>query len=211
MKNFSVILLFFFALTASAGFEVSQENLKKDVETLAQPAWKGRQAGTSGGAAARAWLKQEFIKIGIRPVAKNYEQNILKRKSVIGVNLIGVLGPEEKQCMIIGAHYDHKGVGGEIILRGADDNASGVAVMLEIARQIKPRESELQKCIYFAAWDFEEGSARTFGGIKGSHFFVNNPVFDLKKLALSVTFDLLGGSFCTGVENQLYVLGTVLS
>ena len=102
-------------------------------------------------------------------------------------NVLGFIpGTEDKSSfLVITAHYDHLGkMGKEAIFRGANDNASGVSMMLQLARYFSENKP---KCnVAFIAFAGEEA------GLKGSEFFVQNPVFNLKAIRCLVNLDLLG-------------------
>jgi hypothetical protein len=112
-------------------------------------------------------------------------------------NVIGVLegeGPLAEETVIIGAHYDHVGMGGEGSLapgshevhNGADDNASGTAGLLEIARRLGRREQKLPRRIVFLAFTGEER------GLLGSAHYVKEPVFPLDKTIAMINMDMIG-------------------
>ena len=94
--------------------------------------------------------------------------------------------------MVIGAHYDHLGLGGEgslykgepAVHNGADDNASGVAVVLDLAKKIK--ETELSKNYLFITFSGEEM------GLLGSNFFTKNPTLDLDGVSYMLNLDMVG-------------------
>lgn len=112
-------------------------------------------------------------------------------------NVIGILpgeGPLANQAIVIGAHYDHLGRGdsnslapgsGEIH-NGADDNASGVAAMLEIARQLATREKKLPRTVVFIAFTGEER------GLLGSAQYVRDPVVPLDDTIAMLNLDMVG-------------------
>ena len=96
---------------------------------------------------------------------------------------------KEKEYIVIGAHYDHIGVRTEgdslQIFNGADDNASGVAGVLEIAEKLKT-EKKLKYNFIFVAFGAEEM------GLVGSRVFCNNPPVPLEKIKLMVNLDMIG-------------------
>jgi hypothetical protein len=106
-------------------------------------------------------------------------------------NVVGVLegeGPLADETLVIGAHYDHlgKGRGGEAIYNGADDNASGVAVMLEVARTLAQRPRKLRRRVVFIAFSAEER------GLLGSSYYVEHPLFDLQETVAMLNLDCVG-------------------
>lgn len=134
-------------------------------------------------------------------------QTDLQRETVESANVIGVLAGSDlelKQAIVIGAHYDHLGRGGEgsaqpgsrEIHNGADDNASGVAALLEIARNLTANPP--RRTIVFVAFTGEER------GLLGSAEYVKNPVVPLAETIAMLNFDMVGRL----KDNKLIVNGT---
>ncbi len=130
------------------------------------------------------------------------------RQTVRVVNVVGVLEPADpsiQETIVIGAHYDHLGHGGfgsrrpnsREIHNGADDNASGTAALLELARRFSARPAKPTRRIVFAAFSAEER------GLLGSNYYVNNPLFPLENTVAMVNFDMIGSLR----NNQLEVHG----
>ncbi|MCX6287434.1 MAG: M20/M25/M40 family metallo-hydrolase [Bacteroidetes bacterium] len=100
------------------------------------------------------------------------------------------------EYLVVGGHYDHLGFGGpgsgsrvpdtNAIHNGADDNASGTAMVMELAKALGPQKSKLKRSILFIAFSGEEM------GLLGSKYFVNNPPVDLKKIKAMFNFDMVG-------------------
>ena len=119
------------------------------------------------------------------------------KKSTDAYNVIGVLEGTDSvlknEAIIIGAHYDHLGRGGAGSLaansteihHGADDNASGTAALIEIARQFTTAKNNKRTIIFIAFSGEEEG-------LLGSNFYVNNPVFPLAKTVAMINMDMIG-------------------
>lgn len=138
-------------------------------------------------------------------------------ENVTGVtrNVYGILNgthPElSKEYIVVGAHYDHLGFGGQGsssrrqdttgVHNGADDNASGVAVMLELASKIKRRQHELGRSFVFVAFGAEEM------GLLGSKHFVNNMPMDPLKIVAMINLDMVG-RFDTSKGLQIGGIGT---
>ena len=105
-------------------------------------------------------------------------------------NVLGFIeGREKDEVIILGAHYDHSGKMDSTYLPGADDNASGVSALLEIAEAFKQAEKEgyiPEKNVLFAFWGGEEL------GLLGSRKYVQNPAFSLDKTQLYLNLDMLG-------------------
>lgn len=101
----------------------------------------------------------------------------------------------EAEAVVVGAHYDHLGLGqtGSLdpnpdgkIHHGADDNASGVAALLELARALAPRAGTLARSVIFVAFGAEEL------GTLGSSYFVKEPPLPLERIAAMVNMDMVG-------------------
>ena len=126
----------------------------------------------------------------------SFAVNLVKR-SVDAYNVIGrVDGTDPRlrnEAIVIGAHYDHLGHGGPGSLaansteihHGADDNASGVAAIIELARQFAAAKDNKRTLIFIAFSGEEEG-------LFGSNYYVNNPLFPLDKTAAMINLDMVG-------------------
>jgi aminopeptidase YwaD len=122
----------------------------------------------------------------------------IERKSARVRNVVAVARPAgegaEDGAVVVGAHYDHLGFGDESSLKpgskevhnGADDNASGTALLLELAQALGSRPEALRRPVYFVAFTAEEI------GIRGSEYFVNHAPVPTQKIAAMVNFDMVG-------------------
>lgn len=121
------------------------------------------------------------------------------RQSVPAYNVVGTLEGSDPQLkreyVVIGAHYDHLGHGGESNSRapgskevhhGADDNASGVAGLLELARTLSAEKEKLRRSLVFIAFSGEES------GLIGSNYYVNNPAVPLADTVAMINLDMVG-------------------
>ena len=120
------------------------------------------------------------------------------RKEVPAYNVIGVLEGSDpvakKEMIVIGAHYDHLGRGGSGSLarrsgdihHGADDNASGTAGMLELARLFTSQRPRPKRTIVFVGFGGEEE------GLLGSNYYVNNPFMPLTNTVAMINMDMIG-------------------
>ena len=97
---------------------------------------------------------------------------------------------------VVSAHYDHLGIRDGVIYPGADDNASGVAVLLELAAYC--RKNPFRRSIVFAAFDAEEG------GLNGARAFVASPPIAKDRIALNVNLDMVSRSD----KREIYIAGT---
>ncbi|MDT5061350.1 MAG: hypothetical protein QOH63_1809 [Acidobacteriota bacterium] len=120
------------------------------------------------------------------------------RRNAPAYNVVGILDGSDpvlkNEIIVIGAHYDHLGRGGEGSLapregeihHGADDNASGVAGMLELARIFSAERKNLKRTLVFIAFSGEEE------GLLGSNFYVNHPLVPLDKTVAMINMDMIG-------------------
>jgi hypothetical protein len=130
-----------------------------------------------------------------------------KTKNVIGV-LEGA-GPHADETVIIGGHYDHLGRGGLLsgslaflshdIHNGADDNASGTAMVLELARRMGARRDPPPRRIVFMAFSGEER------GLLGSQYYARNPLFPLSSTVMMFNCDMVGR---LNDKDELTMIGT---
>src|SRR2546421_6435034 len=136
----------------------------------------------------------------IIPVA-NYTLTLsidIVRREAPSFNVVGILpGSDPKlkdEAIVIGAHYDHLGRGGEGSLapregeihHGADDNASGMAGLIEVARMLSTQDPKPRRTIVFIAFSGEEE------GLIGSSYYVNHPVVPLQNTAAMINMDMIG-------------------
>jgi Peptidase family M28 len=184
-----------------------QERLRAVVETLASPEFGGR----SGPAADKSvsYLIEQFRGLGLSPLFEgDYIQPIPGKEAgtTQGRNVGAILrGSDAKlrdEFVIVAAHFDHLGVRGGKLYPGADDNASGVAMMLEVARSLAKAPSRPRRSMIFAGFDLEEI------GLFGSRYFVAHPPVALDKVVLFVTADMIGRSLAGVCDSYVFVLGS---
>jgi hypothetical protein len=136
------------------------------------------------------------------------QADVIRRQADVK-NVVAVLegeGPLANETVIVGAHYDHLGYGGagslapwtKDIHNGADDNASGTAALLEVARQITASGKKPARRIVFIAFTGEER------GLLGSARYVREPRFPLSETVAMVNMDMVGRL----VDDKLIVYGT---
>ena len=187
----------------NATTQKSSEQLLKDVETLASDAYEGRKTGTKGAEMARTYLTSRLKEIGLKPYPgkSNYEQDFEVKgrngaEAIKGKNLIAYIPGKTDDVIVISAHYDHIGIINKEVFNGADDNASGVAAVLQFAKYFsknKPNNS-----LIFALFDAEEM------GLQGAKAFVANPPIALEKIKLNVNMDMISHND----KGELYAVGT---
>jgi len=112
-------------------------------------------------------------------------------------NVVGIIkgeGPNADEVIVIGGHYDHLGYGGygsnapgrREVHNGADDNATGTAGLVELARRFAQDEKKPSRTLVFIAFSGEER------GLLGSAYYVNNPIYDLEKTVTMINYDMIG-------------------
>ncbi|MGH9204453.1 MAG: M28 family peptidase, partial [Vicinamibacterales bacterium] len=147
-------------IATPAEARIDVESLMETVRTLSSPAFEGRRTGTPGNEKARAWISERFRGTGLAAASSSVEipfKFTRKTETHDGVNIAVVCpgrGAADNGAMIVTAHYDHVGVRDGALHPGADDNASGVAVLLELARHC--RRSPWTHDAIFVALDAEE-------------------------------------------------------
>ncbi len=150
-------------------------------------------------------LPQSFLIEGLR-ITLRYR---FLRDSIKARNIVGVLegeGPLSEETIIVGGHYDHLGFGGRgsrspgrrEIHNGADDNASGTALVMELAQRLVARPDPLPRRVVFALFSGEER------GLLGSKRYVEDPPFPLTSTIAMLNYDMIGRL----EDDRLEVLGT---
>ena len=199
-----VVLVTVCVQAQSAKLRIDADRLMSTVTLLADPKFEGRAAGSPGGIAARGVIGERFRSIGLEPPAGGYLMSFaFTRKSdgaakVSGANVIGVCPGSEPRLpvFVVSAHYDHLGIRDGVIYPGADDNASGVAVLLELAAYC--RANPFRRSIVFVAFDAEEG------GLNGARAFVAAPPIAKDRIGLNINLDMVSRSD----KREIYIAGT---
>ncbi|WP_299883477.1 M28 family peptidase [uncultured Lacinutrix sp.] len=208
--KYTIAFLFLLLLTACKLEEKEPISIKEDVSFLASDALEGRQTGSNGEQKAAKYIAERFKNLGLQEKGtQGYLQTFsFKPKTdphqevnytvkdgdstITGTNVIGFIDNKAEHTIIIGAHYDHLGLGAEgslhrgntAIHNGADDNASGVAVLLNLAKQLKTKN--INNNYLFMAFSGEEM------GLLGSNYFVKHPTIDTKKANYMINMDMVG-------------------
>ena len=153
------------ALVASLTITLAQqleEQLKSHIEYLTSDALAGRKAGSPEGHLAGDYIWQQFDQMHLYPSFQVFSETLYDGtfRNVIAK----IQGIDSRKYIVVGAHYDHLGTKRGKIYHGADDNASGTAALLEVARSFTQRNYKPQHTIIFVAFDAEElglyGSAK---------------------------------------------------
>jgi hypothetical protein len=181
---------------ALAAASITSEELKDVVGVLADDTFEGREAGSRGGHAAANYIVKAFEKLGARPAGDcgSYFQAFNGTcRNILAV----VPGSDEQlkdQYVVLCAHYDHVGYGRSnnsfgplgYIHNGADDNASGVAGLLEVLDAIHRLPAAPRRSVLLACFDSEES------GLQGSRFWISRPTVPLEKVAMAINIDMIG-------------------
>ena len=176
--------------------------LLKDIETLSSDAYQGRKTGTKGAEMSRAYLSGRFKEIGIKSFSTlpDFEQPFSFKRAIVtevkGTNMIGYIQGKSDNVIVISAHYDHLGVVKGEVFNGADDNASGVGGLLNLAAYFA--KNKPNNTIIFAAFDAEEM------GLQGAKAFVANPPVAIEKIKLNINMDMIAHND----KGELYAVGT---
>ncbi|MEZ5989726.1 MAG: M28 family peptidase [Planctomycetota bacterium] len=189
---------------ATPAGDIEAATLEKTVRFLASPDFEGRRAGTDKADDAGEWVKEQLQALGCVPGnGDSWYHSFPLPGGAEGRNVIGVLrsGDDVDEYVLVGAHHDGQGRTGSAIRPSAEDNATGVAAMLEIARWFATHREGLRVNVVFASFDGEEL------GLLGSRYFVGNQVIPTEKLRFVMVFDMLGCRFMPWQERRLYVMG----
>ena len=183
--------------------------LRSDIAWLADDRRDGRATGTAGNDSAAAWLSRRHASLGLRtlPGGEGFLQRFVARSAqmahagkpdgVATQNVLALLPGRDPalrgEYVVIGAHFDHLGRSAsgamdpearDAIRNGADDNASGTAAVLELARIFAAKPA--RRSIVVAHFTGEEL------GLLGSQWFVDHSPVSLDSVAAMVNFDMVG-------------------
>lgn len=205
---------------------INKENAEAYIGFLASNELEGREAGFQGGRIAAEYIVSNLKTMGIAPLGESYYQPfeaynkerqkrgrfqvhpdsiaILKQGVHQKLSMRNILGKIEgknpNEYVIIGAHYDHLGfdpmLDGDQIYNGADDNASGVSAVLQVAKAFLASGQQPERTVIFAFWDGEEK------GLLGSEYFVQNCTF-LKDVKGYLNYDMIGRNSNEAIPEQV--------
>lgn len=172
------------------------------VETLASDEFAGRDNLADGSIKSQAFLVAELAAFA-EPLTDEFLQQY-----ELGANIVGVIpgGDLADEYVMLGAHYDHlgrecRGVSPlDDICNGATDNATGVAVAIEVARSIAAQGTP-RRSVIVALWDGEED------GLVGSAEFVNDPRTPLSQIVAYLNFDIQGANLLPALANTTFMIG----
>jgi Zn-dependent M28 family amino/carboxypeptidase len=199
------------ATAAESAPRVDRDELIRVVRTLSGPSFAGRRSGTPGNLLAREFVRDAFQGIGLAPAVPGFLQaftfapQLRNSRGATGVQLTSVNGANVlalesgrrpgSATIVVSAHYDHLGIVNGITYPGADDNASGIAALLAVARYLHAHPPA--HTVIFAAFDAEES------GLQGARAFVKSPLAT-PAIALDINFDMVSRND----RNEIYAAGT---
>ena len=191
-----------FSLNSTVIYADQNPRWIQDVTYLASDELEGRKTGSEGAKRSRDFIIDRFRELGIAPLAalpsftQPFTLNNRRDKPVSGVNVVGINAGRDAPFIVLTAHYDHLGRKGRRIFNGADDNASGVAAMLEIAA--RTTQQDMQCNWVFLASDAEEH------GLLGAKAFVSGHYLDVDSIFGNLNLDMLSQP---GGRHELLVSG----
>ncbi len=201
----SLLFLAGIFLVANLSAQVSSTRIQKHIQILSSDSLEGRGTGTAGEKLALHYIQSQWKEMGVLPRGdgKGYSQKFTFKSGVHGTgaegtayNVVGYIDNKAPNTVVIGAHYDHLGLGNQgssldanpqnKIHNGADDNASGVAGVLELARYFQTNKVKESTNFLFICFSGEEL------GLYGSKFFTEQPTIPLDKITYMINMDMVG-------------------
>ncbi len=192
---------------------VTAAQVRPHVETLAGPEYRGRRGPDAFRAAQ--YLVARFRELKLRPLFPEgrFDQRIpadsdneKDAQHIVGMNVgAWIEGSDpvlKDEYIVIGVHHDHLGVREGEIYAGADDNATGVAMMLEIAKTLSALPTPPKRSVVFIGFDLEEHL------LWGSRWFVAHAPWPLEKVKLFITADMIGRSLGDLPLPVIFVMGS---
>jgi Peptidase family M28 len=171
--------------------------IERDVRFLAHPQLDGRQPKSHGSIRARQYITRRFTAYGLEPWG---DADGFCHPVKFGTNVVGVLPGQDPaladEIVLVSAHYDHLGNG----KLGAMDNASGVSVLLELARRMTQAPLSNRRTLCLAAFDCEERPV-----VWGAMAFTRRPDFDPARIAAVVNLDMIGRPAFGCMDDTLFL------
>ncbi len=204
------IFVFFLAVlqadpVSAAARSIGEAELRAHVEYLASDGLEGRAVGRPGNEKAESYIIKQLREAGLKPAGDGaaYHQLFPLRRGGQARNVLAMLegsdGALKEEYVAVGGHFDHVGTrahrsggqlpGGDekdVIFNGADDNASGVAAVLAVARAFAAGPARPRRSVLFCLWNAEET------GLEGSSHWVRNPTRPIEGLSYYLNLDMVG-------------------
>lgn len=225
MKKTGILFCFCASAVIGTAQSFKTEDIKNTISFLASDELKGRGTSSSEELKAANYLAEQFQTIGLKPINSSYLWPFTFRKnpnphdtSLVGIkertanNVVGFLDNKAPYTIVIGAHYDHLGLGHDHnsldanpegkIHNGADDNASGTAGVIELARYFSQNKKTEPYNFLFMCFSGEEL------GLLGSKKWCDNPSYELSKINYMVNMDMIGRLNDSTRKMIVYGVGT---
>lgn len=215
------------AFTSFLGIaQINEKQIKKDISYLASDKLKGRGTSSAEEKIAATYIATSFKKSGLTPKGNDsyffnfvfkknsnpHDTSLLNISERSGINVIGFLDNSAENTIVIGAHYDHLGLGHDNnsldanpegkIHNGADDNASGTSGVLELANYFSKNNVKENYNFLFICFSGEEL------GLLGSKKWCDNPTIDLTKINYMINMDMIGRLNDSTKKLLVYGVGT---
>jgi Zn-dependent M28 family amino/carboxypeptidase len=223
MRRFSLLIILIFVLF---GFKsshdpayITADEMNNLINFLASDDLKGRKAGSEGIEVSATFMENYFKNLGVKPYFETY-RDTFKINTVEAFNVVGVLEGTDavlkNEFIILSAHYDHIGEGELIkkfggrlteidsIANGANDNASGTATVLALAKHFSIKKSN-KRTIMFVLFAGEEF------GMLGSKHLAERLKLENMNLYTMINFEMLGVPFTDGRDYDVFLTGYDLS
>lgn len=235
MKKLFVLSVAVLAAHYVTAQTISKERIKADISYLASDELKGRGTSTPEELEAALYIANEFKKLNLTPKgdapqtsSKNnnpylyyfdykhnpnpHDTNTANIKSKEGINVVGFLDNKAKYTIVVGAHFDHLGLGHDHnsldanpegkIHNGADDNASGTSGVLELARYYTSNKTKVNYNFLFMCYSGEEL------GLLGSKKWCEKPTLPLEQINYMINMDMIGRLNDSTKKLMVYGFGT---
>lgn len=205
MKHLAILFSVSLLVTIGYAQQFDETKIREHIKILASDSMQGRGTGKEGEKMAAAYIQSQFKKLKLQTKGdeKSYLQAFTFKGGAHGEgeagtanNIVAYLDNKAATTIIIGAHYDHLGLGDqgssldanpkEKIHNGADDNASGVAGVLELARVLSKNKVKEKNNFLFLCFSGEEL------GLYGSKYFADHPTLELAQVNYMINMDMIG-------------------
>lgn len=217
---FSILFITFISCQEDQTVQLDAKELLANLKELSSDSYEGRGFATTGNLKAQKFISNKFKEIGLEYYAgqsyiQNFEQTFSGRRrqrmypvknankdfsnvpdtTLIGGNVVGVIKGKKEKAIVISGHFDHLGIRNGKIYNGADDDASGTAAVIAMAKYFKQKQPN--HTLIFATVDAEE-----IGLLGAKHFVANHPNAK-ENIVLNINMDMIAHND----KNELYAVG----